>query len=235
MTVQWLRAVVLICLLLLAGCSFTEGTASPTPAPTTAAPPTESPTPTSAPTPTPTQSPTPTPPTTTQSAANTSIPVTVIEVRDGDTVIVEDRQGDRGLIRLIGIDAPERFNGTDPEEYGVENTSAGRACLRTEANESTTFLRELILGQEVDLRFDKELPARGPFGRYFGYLYLDETNVNKELVRTGHARVFNDEFAKSEPFYAVQETAQAEKRGLWTCRSINATTTSAFGSVDPTH
>ncbi|MFB6211555.1 MAG: thermonuclease family protein [Halobacteriales archaeon] len=235
MTAQRVQAIALVALLLLAGCSFIGGNTSPTPEQTTE-PPTVTATPT--PTSTSTASPTPAQSTTATPAQNRSdstpgILVTVTRVLDGDTVIVQDRRGNKGQVRLVGVDAPERFNGTDPEEFGVPNTSAGRACLRNAGNESATALKELTLNEEVELRPDDEVPNRGPFGRYFGYLYDNETNLNHELIRTGHARVINDEFTMADSFYDSQDVAQSENRGLWTCRSVGNATNTTSNALSP--
>lgn len=97
----------------------------------------------------------------------------VTDVYDGDTITVNVDLGFHTWIhdekiRLARINAPE-VKGKEKE--------AGIA--------SRDWLRERILGKTILLRTLRD--KREKFGRYLGELYLDESNINDELVTTGHA------------------------------------------------
>jgi micrococcal nuclease len=51
----------------------------------------------------------------------------------------------------------------------------------------------------------------------------DRTDFNYRLVATGHARVYDSTFQRSDRYYAAEDDAQADRRGLWHCRNPNAT------------
>jgi micrococcal nuclease len=100
---------------------------------------------------------------------------TVDEVLDGDTILIET--GD--YVRLIGVDAPEK----NQDFY----------------NESKTFLTSLILNQKVRLEID--IRNRDNYGRLLRYIYLNETNINLEMVRQGYAK----------PMHIAPDTSQKDK------------------------
>lgn len=98
-------------------------------------------------------------------------PCSVTRVVDGDTVWVECG-GWRApcakwpRVRLLNIDTPERG------QPGYE--------------EATAALREMVLGRNVSLVFDRPGdPTCGGHGRLLAYLVVDGVNVNVEMVRRG--------------------------------------------------
>jgi micrococcal nuclease len=103
----------------------------------------------------------------------------VLTVLDGDTV---DMDIDLGFyvqmkaqrIRLLGIDAPEPRG---------ETQAAGEAA--------TAYLRDLIEGKTVIVRtvHGEDDPDRtDSFGRWFGQIYLEGTDISQEMIRSGHAK-----------------------------------------------
>jgi len=87
--------------------------------------------------------------------------VIVTKVIDGDTIVAKGGYH----IRLLGIDADEK----------------GYPCYE----EAKKELENLILGKEVKLERDKE--DKDQYGRYLRYVFLDDINVNLEMVRKGLA------------------------------------------------
>ncbi|WP_436911904.1 lamin tail domain-containing protein [Halosimplex marinum] len=63
--------------------------------------------------------------------------------------------------------------------------------------------------------------AAGPTGT--DRVAADRTDFNYRLVATGHARVYDSTFRRSDRYYAAEAEAQADRRGLWHCRNPNAT------------
>ncbi len=83
----------------------------------------------------------------------------VIEVIDGDTYRIENRQ----IVRLYSIDAPD-----------VD------VCMGQEAKEK---LSSLILGKRITLQNIRS----GGFNRVMGYAYVDGKSVETEMMKGGYA------------------------------------------------
>lgn len=116
----------------------------------------------------------------------------VVYVVDGDTVEIDT--GDR--IRLIGIDSSERG-----EDFYTE---------------SRQKLIDLVLDRVV--RMESDVTDKDKYGRLLRYLYVDDTFVNMEMVRSGYARSFpyGDDLLFKYEFSAAQKEAVIAKRGIWT-------------------
>lgn len=98
---------------------------------------------------------------------------TVLRVIDGDTVDLSVRLGFDIVInlrfRLYGINAPET-----------------RGPSKLAGDEAAAFLRKhLPVGKEVLIRTYKD--AKEKFGRYLAEIISDDQNINKLMVKTGHA------------------------------------------------
>ncbi|MBN8279042.1 MAG: thermonuclease family protein [Gammaproteobacteria bacterium] len=121
------------------------------------------------------------------------LPGTVIRVLDGDTA---DVQLDSGPIRVRfhGVDAPEK-----PQPLG----KAAGAHLAT-----------MIQGRVVEV-----LPVdQDAYDRIVGVLYLGETNVNAEMVRTGYAwayRKYLGALAGDADYCRLEGQARESGFGLW--------------------
>ncbi len=123
----------------------------------------------------------------------------VIDVIDGDTVIIDHPKAER--VRYLGINTPEKLN---PESPGDPFS-----------NESTDLNRQLVLGKEVILETDEE--KYDPYGRLLAYVFVDGKLVNEELVREGLARSFfigpNRKYENR--INKAQKEAQNSRKGIW--------------------
>ncbi len=131
---------------------------------------------------------------------------TVIEVIDGDTIRVELAApfGQEETVRLLGIDTPEKPGGPRPPECGGE--------------EATAFTTSLLArGTPVQLARDKE--TRDVYGRLLAWVIRsdDDTNVNLEILRNGHATTLT--ISPNHALASEAETAAADARrhnvGFW--------------------
>jgi len=111
-------------------------------------------------------------------------------VHDGDTVTCIDETGKQRRIRLIGIDAPE-FN----QPYGRESRNALDRKLATG--------RVRVEGDAIDQH-----------GRLLGVLWIEERDINREMVAEGHAWVFGG-FAPDPDLVSAESAARGQRRGLW--------------------
>ena len=110
--------------------------------------------------------------------------VIVTKVLDGDTVIVEGGYD----IRLLGIDADE----------------SGYPCYE----EAKSRLEELILNKEV--RLEKDQTDVDQYNRCLRYIFLDDQNINLQLVKEGLAIA---RFYEPDVKYK-DEITQAEKDAI---------------------
>lgn len=111
-------------------------------------------------------------------------------VHDGDTVTCVDDRGRAVKIRLHGIDAPE---------FDQPHGKAARNALDAKLGGG----RVRVAGA-----------ARDQHGRLLGTLWIDDRDLNRELVAEGHAWVFGG-FAPDPELVAAEQAARTARRGLW--------------------
>jgi micrococcal nuclease len=113
----------------------------------------------------------------------------VVAIADGDTLtLLVDRQ--QMKIRLAEIDTPERG-----QPYGSKAKEA---------------LSQLAFGKRARV----VAVDRDRYGRIVGRVYVDEVDVNAEMVRRGAAWVYR-KYAKDPNLFSLEAEARKAKRGLW--------------------
>lgn len=118
----------------------------------------------------------------------------ITRVVDGDTVHL-DRNGKDVTVRLLRVNTRERG------EWGYK--------------QGQDALRKLVEGKRVRLESDDE--PRDRYGRELAYLFVDDVNVNLQMVKTGWSPFFT-RYGKgqyAEAFQAAETEARRAKRGLW--------------------
>ncbi len=124
----------------------------------------------------------------------------VTHVVDGDT-IKADYGTKKITVRLVGIDAPETSKRKD---------QAGQPFNQR----SKKHLSSLVLNQSVDIKsygFDDD-------GRLLGEVFLEDKNINLEMVKAGLAEVYRGMPAAGqnmEPYWKAEQEAKIAKRGMW--------------------
>ncbi|OHD77258.1 MAG: hypothetical protein A3J97_08630 [Spirochaetes bacterium RIFOXYC1_FULL_54_7] len=137
-------------------------------------------------------------------------PVDLVYVVDGDTVKVRlsgeslaDSPGlaERENVRLIGFDTPETRHPTKGAESGGQEAKKG--------------LRAMLVGQQLQLAFDRELRDR--YGRLLAYIYTAEgVCINLRMVETGLApALLRYPFNLKEEFANAEKAASAAGLGIW--------------------
>lgn len=121
----------------------------------------------------------------------------VLSVTDGDTIRVSCG-GAETRVRLLRINTPERG--------------------QPGAHQATEALRELVGGRAVSLEF--ETPGkeeRDAYGRLLAYVFVQQTNVNVEMVRLGWSRFWTryGEGRLADAFRQAERQAREAKRGIW--------------------
>ena len=134
----------------------------------------------------------------------------VVAVSDGDTITVLDDNKQRHVIRLMGIDAPEKA-----QAFGQK------------AKES---LSELVFNKEVSVTWFK----RDRYGRTVGQVRVDDTDVCLEQIKRGlawHYKQYEREQSVEDrsSYATAEEQARMIKIGLWL--DINQIEPSKFRSI----
>lgn len=113
----------------------------------------------------------------------------VAGVADGDTLTL-DVDGDRQRIRLHEIDTPEHDQPWSDQARGA--------------------LARKVAGKYVRVT----VAAVDDYGRTVGKVWLGSRDINRELVREGHAWVYR-RYLQDESLLADEAAARAARRGLW--------------------
>lgn len=146
---------------------------------------------------------------------DTPYPVTIVSVTDGDTVHVMMPDGTEEVVRLLGVDTPEKSaEGNRPGEYGsIQDTS----YLALWGEEAARYTTNILTGNRAEITFDRDAGIRDPYGRLLAYLTLeDKEDFNANLISNGYARAYSAEtFMKRSMYQDLQNTAQKNKSGLW--------------------
>ena len=115
----------------------------------------------------------------------------VVRVADGDTLTIVDANQKQHKIRLFGIDSPE-----SAQPY---YKAAKKALTR------------LTSGKGVGI----EIKDVDSYGRTVGVVYLDNTNINIEMVKLGYAWWYRQFARLHEPLREAEQFARVRKLGLW--------------------
>ena len=126
----------------------------------------------------------------------------VVKVIDGDTLKVRLRGIGVRSVRLIGIDTPEVYGGTQ--------------CGGKDASER---MRELApVGSTVRLISDPSQADRDRYGRLLRYVERRGKDVGRAQVNLGQAKVYvynHKPFRRTSNYQRVQRNARQNGRGSW--------------------
>ncbi len=123
----------------------------------------------------------------------------IVDVIDGDTVIIDDAKNSR--VRYLGIDTPEIAHQDSPGDPMSE--------------QAKDFNEKLVQGKRVKLEFDDE--KYDVYGRILAYVYVEDLLVNEELLKEGLATVLIIEpnSMYSERIFDALNGAKKNKKGMW--------------------
>lgn len=128
---------------------------------------------------------------------------TVVEVVDGDTVVVRVGRVDEH-VRLIGVDTPETKHPSKPVE-----------CFGREASAFT----RAVLPPGTVVRLERDVEERDPYGRLLAYVWRqpDGVFVNRELAEQGYAAPLTipPNVAHADELVAAATRARERSAGLW--------------------
>ncbi|KYC44667.1 MAG: hypothetical protein APG10_01544 [Candidatus Methanofastidiosum methylothiophilum] len=137
--------------------------------------------------------------------------VLVTKVIDGDTLEIQiDGRNER--VRLVGIDTPEPYSKNNEKKwYGLPDNH-----LRKWGVNAYNYTNKRLYKKEVNISYDSIQGVKDEFGRTLAYIYIDNKNINLELVENGYARVYTEK--KSDLYLKLLEAeakARINKIGLW--------------------
>ena len=108
--------------------------------------------------------------------------------------------------------------GTYQNECGKPNYD----YLESWSTKAKNFLADKVADEEVELRLDPNGSVYDGLGRVLAYTYYDsngdgafDSNVNRELVENGYARVYDSGHSKHESFLEAEIDAQEDGQGIW--------------------
>jgi micrococcal nuclease len=114
----------------------------------------------------------------------------VINIKDGDTVVILDSYFKKYTVRVADIDCPEK-----KQPFG---------------NRAKQFTSEEILGKTVFIKV-KNIDR---YGRTVGYVMYDDKNLSFELLKNGLAW-HSKYYSKDKKMAAMEQMAKDSKIGLW--------------------
>lgn len=126
-----------------------------------------------------------------------SSPFEQVKVVDGDSLEIGTRR-----IRLLGIDAPEY------DQYCKNKNGNKYPC----GKESLAYLKKLITNKNLHCTVHE----KDKYNRDLCTCYADNTNINAEMVRSGHAIVYLE-----SNYTAEQAEAKQHKSGIWNGRFMH--------------
>jgi endonuclease YncB( thermonuclease family) len=120
---------------------------------------------------------------------------TVTRVVDGDTVAFKVHNGAIEKIRLADIDTPER-----DQPWGTEATAA---------------LRKWSMSKSARI----EVVDTDRYGRLVATLCVDDENINRRLVKEGHAWVYR-KYLRDTSLIKLVARAKSSRTGLWSSNNV---------------
>lgn len=125
----------------------------------------------------------------------------VVEVIDGDTMVVAFADRSTDTVRVLGVDTPE-----------TKHPTKGVQCFGPEA---AAYSKRRLTGKVV--RLEPDVQRRDLYGRRLAYVYLHGHRFEDELLRKGYARflVIPPNDAHGRELLAAELDARRHRRGLW--------------------
>ena len=130
----------------------------------------------------------------------------VTQITDGDTVKLETDEGTRLKIRLYGIDAPE----TEKINHRTGTVSKQGQPYGEEAYRA---LKSKMLDGKVKV----DIMAIDRYKRMVGIVYLNNRNINLEMVREGWAWAYREYLDRpyASEYIDAESEARTKKLSLW--------------------
>jgi micrococcal nuclease len=129
------------------------------------------------------------------------VPITIVHVIDGDTVVAQFRDGHTETVRVLGIDTPETVDPRKPVQcYGPQ---------------ASAYAKGLLTGRAAQLEYDIE--RHDIYGRLLAYVLVDGKRYEDDVLRRGLARllVIPPNGSHARTMLGEELAARRARRGLW--------------------
>ena len=122
---------------------------------------------------------------------------------DGDTAIFT-LDGKFITVRFLAIDTPE-----------TKHPSKGREPYGKEASNFTCKM--LKNANKIEIEFDKNSDEKDKYERYLGWIFVDDSLLQKLIVKNGLAEVASlyGDYKYTDQLLKVENEAKTNKLGIW--------------------
>jgi micrococcal nuclease len=130
----------------------------------------------------------------------------VTHVSDGDTVKLETAEGAKLKIRLYGIDAPE-----------MEKISRRTGMVSKPGQPYGEEAYEALKSKMLDSKVKVDIMATDRYKRMVGIVYLDNKNINLEMVKEGWAWAYREYLDRpyASEYLDAEREARTKRSSLW--------------------
>ena len=131
------------------------------------------------------------------------IELTDIECIDGDT-IKANINGSIETIRFLSIDTPEtKYSTKDKDE--------------PYAKEASEYTCDSVSNGKVEIEYDEKSDKTDKYGRYLGWIFVNDNLLQKELISLGYAKVkyVYDDYKYVDVLKKEEKLAKENKLGIW--------------------
>ena len=130
----------------------------------------------------------------------------VTHVSDGDTVKLETAEGAKLKIRLYGIDAPE-----------MEKISRRTGMVSKAGQPYGEEAYEALKSKMLDSKVKVDIMATDRYKRMVGIVYLDNKNINLEMVKEGWAWAYREYLDRpyASEYLDAEREARTKRSSLW--------------------
>ncbi len=131
------------------------------------------------------------------------VELTDIECIDGDT-IKANINGNIETIRFLAIDTPETKYSTKDKDEPF-------------ANEASEYTCDRITNNKVEIEFDEKSDKTDKYGRYLGWIFINDNLLQKELISLGYAKIkyVYDDYKYVDELKEEEQIAKEKKLGIW--------------------
>lgn len=127
----------------------------------------------------------------------------IVEIIDGDTFVVKTYDDVIEKVRLLLIDTPESVHPKEEKQLFSE--------------EILEYIESIVQkGDKITLELGEK--ERDKYGRLLAYVWVNNINLNKQLVEKGYARVAYVEEPNTkylEEFIQAENVAKENKCNIW--------------------
>ena len=108
----------------------------------------------------------------------------------------------------LSTDAVSSFRDYIKKEFGDDYLPENP--LNYSGKKAKNALSDFIFGKTVRIKIE----TIDRYGRTVGTIFLEGLNINKEMVKAGHAWVYV-QYAKDKTLFALEKNAKENQLGLW--------------------